>query len=308
MLRVDVDIFSGRPNPAWVVSDEDAAGALLEEIAAVADEAVGLSGAGYGGLGYREVVISSMSDDESWPDSLPRTFTLGTIGAPDPRRSAELARRIVADMPRYRAFKLPGHAETPLDDTTRDLVLEQMDRFFQDPPEWFRPPLFPSNSLRSTIREDEPIDAGCFYEVSEFNPDFWNRPEVQPYNNCYNYARNYRTDTFAQPGRAHGAQTDVMACPDVTQAALADGLVRRFDCLPDSEYPRRLMALVIWPGVDYHWYREQRGDFWGHKPGSTAARNYDNRGALITDPETCDRGGYTDFCGYFYAGKSVVIN
>jgi hypothetical protein len=68
------------------------------------------------------------------------------------------------------------------------------------------------------------------------------------------------------------------------------------------------MALVIDPGNDYHWYRHQRGGFWGHKPGSTAARNVDNSNALVVNPETCNRGGYTDFCGYFYAGRSVVIN
>ena len=89
---------------------------------------------------------------------------------------------------------------------------------------------------------------------------------------------------------------------------MADGLVKRCQCLPPSEYPRRLMALVIAPGWDYHWYRHQRGGFWGHKPGGTAARNVDNGNVLIVNPETCNRGPYTEFCGYFYAGRSVVIN
>jgi hypothetical protein len=94
----------------------------------------------------------------------------------------------------------------------------------------------------------------------------------------------------------------------VTAAAMADGLVKRCNCLPISEWPRRLLALVVDPGYDYHWYRHQRGGFWGHKPGRTAARNYDNSNVIITNPETCNRGGYTDFCGYFYAGRSVVIS
>jgi hypothetical protein len=154
---------------------------------------------------------------------------------------------------------------------------------------------------------DDDCDA-CAYEVSRFNPGFWNAATVVGRNNCYNYARNWRTDTFAQPGRAHGAQASAMECPDVTQAALADGLKHRCDCLPDSEYPRRLMALVVAPGGDYHWYRRQEGGFWGHKPGHTPARNTDNNGALVVNPETAARGWYTDFCGYFYAGRSVVIN
>ena len=98
-----------------------------------------------------------------------------------------------------------------------------------------------------------------------------------------------------------------MQSNDVTNAALCDGLKKRCDCLPETEYPRRHVALVIAPQIDYHWYREQIGGFWGHKPGSTEAKNTDNSGSLITNPETCDRGIYTVFSGYFYAGKSVVI-
>ena len=99
-----------------------------------------------------------------------------------------------------------------------------------------------------------------------------------------------------------------MACNTVTTAAMADGLVKRCKCLHSSGTRAGFMALVIDPGVDYHWYRHQRGGFWGHKPGQTAARNTDNSSVVIANPETCDRGGYTDFCGYFYAGVSVVIN
>ena len=109
-----------------------------------------------------------------------------------------------------------------------------------------------------------------------------------------------------QPGRASGNWPNPMACGDVSGGAISDGLKRRCDCLPQRD-PRCLVALVVDPGYDYHWYRKQRSGFWGHKPGGTAARNTDNSGVLITDPEACDRGGYTDFCGYFYAGRSVVI-
>ena len=37
---------------------------------------------------------------------------------------------------------------------------------------------------------------------------------------------------------------------------------------------------------------------WTHKPGGTPATNLDNSGNPISNPETADRGGYTDFCGY----------
>jgi hypothetical protein len=147
----------------------------------------------------------------------------------------------------------------------------------------------------------------CFIERGKFNPGFWNAAGVIGRNNCYNYASNWRTNTFAQPGLGVGQMYTALTCPEVTKAALADGCHRRFDCFPDTEKPRWLMALVVGPGYDYHWYRLHTKEeaFWGHKPGGTPARNTDNSGLVITNPETCDRGPYTDFCGYFY---SCILN
>jgi hypothetical protein len=200
-----------------------------------------------------------------------------------------------------------AHALTPLDAKLREGVLERLQRYLADPPRRTPPaPAPPRSSLRTTIKDEK--CGKCEYEVSQYNPGFWNGASAIGHNNCYNYARNWRTNTFAQPGRAHGAMTSTMACNTVSAAAMADGLRKRCNGLSEKEYPRRLMALVIDPGYDYHWYRHQRGGFWGHKPGGTAARNYDNSGQLILNPETCNRGGYTRFCGHFYAGRSVVIN
>jgi hypothetical protein len=128
--------------------------------------------------------------------------------------------------------------------------------------------------------------------------------------NCYNYASNKRTDTFAQPGRGCGNIYKAITCAEMMRASLCDGLHRRLDCFPDSEKPRYLVALVVAPGpgfIDFHWYRKQKEGFWGHKPGGTAARNTDNSGRVITNPETCDRGPYTQFCGYFYTCRSQRI-
>lgn len=305
MLRVRVDMFSGRPDPEWIITDADEAADIVRSVAAERGAAAP-PGRGYLGLGFREIRVTRLSDDPLRKRQGPREFALASVAAEDIRASGELARRVLDTMERYREVQLVSHSLTPLTSELRDLIFERLDRFLADPPRVTKFKWPPYNPLRTTV--DDERCAKCEYEVSQFNPGFWNVPSVQPHNNCYNYARNWRTDTFAQPGRAHGAQTSTMACGTVTSAAMADGLVKRCDCLPSSEWPRRLMALVIDPGWDYHWYRHQRDGFWAHKPGSTAARNTDNSGAIITDPETCDRGGYTDFCDYFYAGRSVVIN
>jgi len=306
MLRVTADIFSGRPNPTWIVTAQDAEDALLKSVTD-SPTLFGAPGAGFDGLGFREVRVQRLDDDLDRPTRVPDEFALATIAATDLPASGRLAQSLVQAMLTSADIRLPAHQETPLTPEIRDIVLEQLQRFLDKPPRSPKPPPAPrGNPLRTTVNDSR--CQTCQYEVSQFNPGFWNRPAVQPHNNCYNYARNWRTDTFAQPGRAHGAQTFTMACANVTTAALADALHHRCDCLPQSEYPRRHMALVIAPGIDYHWYREQRGGFWGHKPGHTPARNYDNSFNLVTNPETCDRGIYTNFCSYFYAGRSVVIS
>lgn len=306
MLRIEIDMFSGRPNPVWIVTDADVTNEFLGAVAATKGTAA-KSGAGFTGLGFREVKVDHIGDDEPRRRGVAKQFALASTAVADLKSSGVLARRLIEAMPLPSEVQLVQHEITPLTSKLRDLILERLERFVAKPPRPRRPkPPPPPNPLRTTVNDTK--CEKCQYEVSQFNPAFWNNPAVQPHNNCYNYARNWRTDTFAQPGRAHGAQTGTMACSNVTTAAMADGLRKRCNCLPQSEYPRRLMALVIDPGWDYHWYRHQRGGFWGHKPGGTAARNVDNSNVVITNPETCDRGGYTDFCDYFYAGRSVVIN
>lgn len=133
--------------------------------------------------------------------------------------------------------------------------------------------------------------------------DNWNG-SFQGANNCYNYGTNYRTDTFAQPGEASGIlNTSLSSCnpasgTSVKAAAISDGLVD----LPSNNNtcPKEghLVALVIAPNADYHWFRKGRNGKWSHKPGGTAATILDNSGNPITDPRTADRGCYTDFCTF----------
>jgi hypothetical protein len=145
--------------------------------------------------------------------------------------------------------------------------------------------------------------------MPSYHPSFWNdgyAPDsVQWNNNCYNYGNNKRTDTFAQPGLASGISLEntypnSMNCTDVRNAAVADGV----DVLPPSGVcpgKQDKLALVVDPGNDYHWYRLDSSGMWTHKPGKTEATNLDSSNNPITNPETADRGGYTEFCGYHCA-------
>jgi hypothetical protein len=295
MLRITVDVFSGIPNPSWTL-DEQQSKAVLEEIsgnrAVVVEDASAL-----GRLGYRGIMIEAESDETMKEYNLKDNFMIATGTSADERAGTDLARQLIKDMPIGKVALAEGRA--PPDEELRDFLLEQV-----------RAPRKVQllTELDGLVVHKEMPKETCPYETCESNFGFWNNDDyVRQNNNCYNYARNQRTDTFAQPGRASGAYPYPVNCDAVTNGALSDGAHRRYDCFPESESPRWLMALVIWPGRDYHWYRKAREGFWGHKPGGTEARNTDNSGRVISDPEGCDRGPYTQFCGYFYACKSMII-
>src|SRR5205823_4712893 len=85
-------------------------------------------------------------------------------------------------------------------------------------------------------------DVTCQIELAVYNPGFWNNnPTTLHNNNCYNYASNRKTNTFAQPGRGSGHMYTALTCAAVTQAALSDGLHKRYNCFPVSEKPRYLV-------------------------------------------------------------------
>jgi hypothetical protein len=46
----------------------------------------------------------------------------------------------------------------------------------------------------------------------------------QTENNCYNYANDVATDTFAQPGRGSGQKWSFDTCADINASAVRDGL------------------------------------------------------------------------------------
>lgn len=108
-------------------------------------------------------------------------------------------------------------------------------------------------------------------------------------NNCYNYAENNITNSFAQPGYASGNPITSLTPQGVLRASESDGLVKMDvapsdPCPPAPKQPNCLVALTVAEGVDYHWYRLDKNGRWSHKPGSTSATIYDGAGKLIYDP------------------------
>lgn len=148
--------------------------------------------------------------------------------------------------------------------------------------------------------------------IPAYEPSSWNDANgVQYNNNCYNYACDIKTGTYAQPGRASGNLYSAVDCAEVGDGAVSDGLAA-VDCDGGCgcNECRHQVALVIRPGGfesgDFHWYRKGRDGRWSHKMGGTPATNLDNSGNIIIDPRTADRGRYTIFCGCYCVNKSAV--
>jgi hypothetical protein len=300
MLQITADVFSGRPNPVWVVSDETEARATLREL--VSDRSL-LADAepAESGLGFRGLWIEALSDELALDFQLGQPVYLAVGPQARGARASELAERLIGLMERGEVPVEAAEDVPPPEAPLRDLLTTQLEG---------QSSVSLADAAAPPAAEAEEVTAAvtCTIELGAYNPGFWNNDStVRSRNNCYNYATNRRTDTFAQPGRGCGRMYTAITCAEVTRAGLCDGLHRRYDCFPDSERSRYLVAMVVAPGpgfVDYHWYRLQKEGFWGHKPGSTAARNVDNSGRVITDPRFCDRGPYTLFCGFFYTCRT----
>lgn len=52
--------------------------------------------------------------------------------------------------------------------------------------------------------------------------------------------------------------------------------------------------LVVDNCIDYHWYRQDKGGYWSHKPGRTPVKNLDASGKMIKNPAKADVGNYKD--------------
>jgi hypothetical protein len=328
MARITLDIFSGRPNPTWDLDDAQVAD-VLREIAQQRD-LVGAEDAGSGKLGFRGLLLD-VGDAHGGREGLPGRFRVSGEDA----RGVALADALLARLgaPSHTAGALP-QGLAPLDQLDlRRLVHESAGDASGQGAGGSPPAEADSESTQSLSTQQAGTQqattaaataaatvigsdatswstiaqGACSIEVAAFNPGYWNATGVITSNNCYNYATNRRTDTFAQPGRATGAQATAMKCANVSAGAVSDGAYAAPNCVPAGQEPRWYMALVIWTGVDYHWYRKQAEGYWGHKPGQTAAKNTDNSGNVIYDPQTANRGGYKTFCGYYFARAGMVI-
>jgi len=275
-FRITIDVFSGRKNPVVVVKGRQAE--RIYERLRPSRRVARMLPMPESTLGYRGLIIEA-----SGARGLPRIFRLANgdvLGARLSHRASDenFEQYLVRESGVLRGLKL-GNAFSAT-------LLKEIERFRETREKCkHRPPRWPHR---------EHCHCAPLYE-----PQWWNDGgQKQWNNNCYNYSTNYRSDTFAQPGLAAGAEYTALTCASVRPAAIADDLIDAPSANNRCPKEGHLVALVIAPGWDFHWYRKGRNGYWSHKPGGTPATNVDNSGQLIPDPRIADRGPYTNFCTF----------
>ena len=285
MLSVELDIFSGRPNPSWILTEKDEK-ELFDRL--IADPSLMRPvSASPNRLGYRGYIISRL--DEEQADSqekkakFPTRFRLGS-GLEGPEKGAEASLWLL---------DTSEQLDTEVDDYLREVARDSILRLE-------RPQS--SSGGPENIHEKTGMSCVANYLTSSTDFSFWNGTSYyQANNNCYNFASNKRTNTYAQPGRSTGHIYSAFTCANVTAAIKSDGWAA--SCRASNNLS---ICLVIWPNRDFHFYRFCSGGRWCHKLAGAPAKNTDESGRSISNPQTCNRGVYTQFCDYWFADNSVI--
>ena len=310
MLEVELDIFSGMPNPTWILSKRQEK--TLHEL--LSSEPKQISGAPIMstrfGLGYRGLIVRRIKTDEGpWDKAMsarrtpfPNEFRVGIKAAKKDsaadwlvktaeRQGVSIVDEVQAAVSRGVALVPPTRGpKVPTAKIDRKLVKE------------------------GEVAADVPYKPGvekhetwwaCGSNYFSANAQFFNDSAHVTRNNCYCFASNHMPDIrYARPGRRGGRPAVSITCGGVIDGLRADGW--KDGCEPNA----LTIVLVIWPNFDYHFYRLVTGGpywWWGHKPGGTPARYTDDCSNAIYQyqgrgyaPNNICRGSYTDFCGYFY--------
>lgn len=334
MITIELDIYSSRPNPVWTLTPKEE----QEFVARVlANPSLTDPPTSTGKLGYRGFVVTAKGEAKTILEraGLPsffyieskknaaselalvtsiesgravpekgKTFALDSLKADRKQRQEfwkkhRSADSLTVELPRDKGF------EPSLDPSLTPNIPLDAPR----PEELLPPASSDGGPSAGDTGENSSLACGAFVYTSDTNFSFWNDSYSILNNNCYNFASNYRSNTFAQPGRKSNVAHTTLACANsvgsTSYCAAYDGHTAA--CWTGNQVYTCLVLDLYYYG-DYHWYRLCANGHWCHKPGQTAARNYDDSGYWITDPFSCNRGNYTTFCGYRYFPHGWTVN
>jgi len=158
--------------------------------------------------------------------------------------------------------------------------------------------------------------------MSKYNGLYENKKEFEEHrnNNCYTYAINqpvnpytdkpYEYYEYCQPGFLGGKGIEPDYSYDERLVELAKKDLKNLGYkLIKSSFKGYIDDKNCWKVAfcygdnDYHWYRQNKDGTWSHKWGEEKVKYKDENGKIIRNPETCNRGKYKYFGGYFLIKK-----
>jgi len=271
-IKVTLNVFSGRPDPEWIVN------------ASATDDLL---------LKFGSVITKLPLTEETYYTRPIPWYRLGYRGF---ELSFDNSSHVVAlyNMPDLELFLLRTNGGI-VNSQVVEMVIEEIKRF--------------KNTTNSDVqRLHGNVDSGCTAPVKGPDSSTVYNPATdacgffvtyQTKNNCYNYGCDIATNTFAQPGQASGHRYTAMTCDNVKAAATSDGLRWVGTTTPTSQPAHgHYVALVVY-SMDFHWARwdTSPAGHWSHKPGQTPIKEVDSSGAKISDPARANWSPYK-FCGY----------
>ncbi len=337
-VKVTMHIYSGRPDPSWILPAEKTAelverlkrfkslpgGAPERDYPVLGYQGFTIEGLDTLGLGSREFHLMGKSLDSEdgrflavGQDLDLEKWVLDTAGNAVPLDSKDFA------------LDLMAKSREPVTEPESEVELLPEERSLPLGPEGVEREIEVLPDLQEGEEMIVPKEAGLiekrprmFLKSPTYEPWKWNQSGAIKKNNCYNYSTNKMTYTYAQPGNQCGRMIGRFSCRAVRDAVVCDGLIpvrwspdagRRTPGATGSPTAQRtdvlyghLAAVIVSPNHDYHWYRLDLTNWWSHKCGFSKATDKDNKGRKIRDPKTCSRP-YRDFCGYYFVPTHVRV-
>ena len=143
--------------------------------------------------------------------------------------------------------------------------------------------------------------SGCYYNCYAYainnqvkpNGDMWHKQQPGEY-----AGRDLSKSDYTENGRIiiNAVERDFLEYSSDNDNYYTFVEIDRYATCPAGTYK---VALVVDPGEDYHWYRQDPDGIWSHKQGILPIKRTDDSGRLILDPQTANRGRYTAFVKYF---------
>lgn len=169
-----------------------------------------------------------------------------------------------------------------------------------------------------------------------YEPDRYNNDAiVRLSHNCYSYGMNVIDPLsaelckkngscrqyFHQPGALHGDRNALNTaerreCPVVERLQKADNpSIQKTSFYHQCPTGSSKIALVVDPGEDYHYYRQDANGMWSHKDGSNKVKQFDALKQPIVNPQLASRDYrwqnselyYRDFCGFYCVRRDGTV-